>query len=167
MPSDKLGEAQRILDRANEKAPVLLKSLGGLDRVSVELDTAVSELIAVSQKQRKSPPVSLEEIEDRLYALRDIRPQTSVYNRRTSRTPVSFRAKLDSISDQGKQLGNLKPPLSKAKTDFSSYADKLSEKRTQAADKLAQGVNKELPELKLDLARLMVSLEKVDEDQWE
>ncbi len=163
---DKLGEAQRILDRANEKAPgTFEKALEALDRVSVELDTAVSELIVVSETTEVAPG-QLEEIEDRLYALRDIARKHRVTTDELPELAVSFRAKLDSISDQGKQLGNLKASLSKAKTDFSSYADKLSEKRTRAADKLAAGVNKELPELKLDLARLMVALEKVDEDQW-
>ena len=164
--SDKIGEAQRVLDRANEKAPGSFeKAIEALDRVSVELDTAVSELLTVSDSADVAPGL-LEEIEDRLYALRDVARKHRVTTDELPKLTRDFRGKLDSISDQGRQLDKLKSDLEKAKSEFSTKADQLSGKRAKAAERLAQGVNKELPELKLDLARLMVSIESVEEDQW-
>lgn len=109
-------------------------------------------------KPTDSDTESLEEIEERLFAIR-----AAVRKHRVSADELP--AKLIEMSEQLNQIDNSDAELKKLKTDvkskkseFDSFANKLTSERKSASELLRKKILAELPDLKLGQADFMVEI---------
>ncbi len=135
-------------------------SLGGIEfepvletlqRISLDLDDAVEE-IERSCGDITDPTAELEEIEGRLFALKDLarKHQTEVDN--LPEILKDFQNKLSMLEQGQEDLITLKKNAQSAKDDYIKACYNLSLKRKETASILDKRINKELPDLKLNKA---------------
>jgi DNA repair protein RecN (Recombination protein N) len=158
----RLNAAARKIERRRETAG------GRLDLVCAALERLLAEMnethraIAEARRAFVFDPHSLQQSEERLFALRALA--------RKHKCPVDDLAKLrdqidrelQSISDGGKKLAELESAERAVAEAFIKAARALSAKRAKAAKGLDKAVLAELPPLKLDKARFETEIE-VDE----
>ncbi len=164
-----LGEAEsvlntvwRALDKAGDDAKKLLE---GLDRAVVEIrETSSSVQGLVSDLEDNE--YSLPEIDDRLFALRGQARKHSCTVDELPRVRDELAARLSLAERQEEVLDGLKAKVAAARKGFVAEADKASAARRKAAEKLDKLVAKELPPLKLDKARFVTDIAKLDEADW-
>lgn len=161
-----LAAAQRRLDRIADKAGGQIEpALAALDRAAAE----ITEATALLQRLSADPdldPRRLEQVEERLFALRDLS--------RKHNTPIDdlvalredFDARLAALEDQGDRLAHLGKEEAAARQAYMKAATALSKQRTDAARRLDEAVNAELPPLKLDKASFRTRVERQDENHW-
>ena len=152
--SDKIGEA--------EIKPIL----EALDRASTEIQQA-HRAIGSTLSSLDSEGVSLETIEDRLYALR---AQARKHHCAVSELPALYQdyaAKLKLMDHQDHVIDDLEKEITRAKNAFIESAGKIHDKRVAVSAKLDKLVNKELAPLKMDKAEFMTRIVKQDdENAW-
>jgi DNA repair protein RecN (Recombination protein N) len=110
---------------------------------------------------------SLEDIENRYFALRDCAKKHKCTSDDLPRIYADLKQRLHLITHQDDALAALALAVERAKKVFIAQAEKLSAKRQKAAQKLTKAVNAELPDLKLDKAKFMVEcVTHADEKNW-
>ncbi|MDA0655554.1 MAG: DNA repair protein RecN [Proteobacteria bacterium] len=148
------------------------KSGGALDRATQSLERAVLEVEeAMSALQNAASNVDLdgsrlEELEDRLYALRDVARKHRVTVDGLPTLLEEFNSKLALIDDQSDRLAALAKQEQEARQVYIDRATELRKKRRQAATLLDRSVNAELPPLKLEKAIFNTLIEELSEDRW-
>lgn len=110
---------------------------------------------------------SLEDIEERYFALRDVAKKHRCTADDLPAVQADLTQKLRLITHQDDALEELEAKVRHARKHFVDLAEKLSAKRHKSAGKLAKAVNTELPALKLDKARFDVECKaQTDETLW-
>jgi DNA repair protein RecN (Recombination protein N) len=148
------------------------KSGGALDGAAQSLERAVLEVEeAISALQNAASNVDLdgsrlEELEDRLYALRDVARKHRVTVDGLPTLLEEFNSKLALIDDQSDHLAALAKQEQEARQVYIDRATELRKKRRQAATLLDRSVNAELPPLKLEKAIFNTLIEELSEDRW-
>lgn len=158
-----LGTAWRALEKASPEETAPLRE--GLDRAGAELQEVLSSIQALSSDLEHSE-YSLEEIDDRLFALRG---QARKHHCTVDELPHirnELAAQLDAIEQQDNILSDLIRQVEKARQDYVEKAKTVSVSRKEAAEKLDRLVAEELPPLKLDKAAFVTQLELLDEREW-
>jgi DNA repair protein RecN (Recombination protein N) len=158
--------AQRRLDRLADKAGDLTAPiLAALDRAGSEL----AEAIAALEKLLRDPdlaPKRLEEIEERLFALRDLSRKHNVPADLLAELGAKLAAQLAALDDQSGRLTKLSQEEAAARQAYTAAAEALSRSRQKAAKNLDAAVTAELPPLKLDKARFATRFERLPESEW-
>jgi DNA repair protein RecN (Recombination protein N) len=164
-----LGEAEgalnivwRALDKAGDDARKLLKALDSAAAEIREVSAQVQGLVSDLEDNEYSLP----EIDDRLFALRGQARKHSCTVDDLPRVRDELAARLSLAERQEEVLDGLKAKVAAARTAFVREADKASAARRKAAEKLDKLVAKELPPLKLDKARFVTDIAKLDETDW-
>ncbi len=129
-----LGEALEAIDRAREQAEAALA-------------TAAFE------------PRELEEIEERLFALRGLARKHDVTVAELPALKVRLAETLTALADGEARLAALADERDAAQARYEAKALALSKKRQAAAGKLDAAVGRELPDLKLERARFFTEIE--------
>ncbi len=164
---DPVQKAWAQLDKIADKAggDELEKAIGALCRASLEISEASAILQALYADLQDSN-YNLEEIDDRLYALR---LQARKHNCSIDDLP-DMREKLEKqllmIENADELLKNARQKCTKAREDYINQAQKVSDKRKKTALKLNDLVQKELAPLKLEKARFITRIEPLDEIDW-
>lgn len=161
-----VGKAMRTLSRVMEKVPAdMSAALAALDRAGDELQAAVADVQSVIS-QMENGDMSMEVIEDRLYALRGMARKHHCRPDELAALADKMRDELNMIDKQDDQLAALGQKVIEARKAYESEAKTISKKRKDTATKLDKLVAIELPPLKLDKARFETRVETQDEQGW-
>lgn len=140
-------------------------ALEGFDRAQNELEEVFILLRQVVQ-DIGSNDQSLEEIDDRLFALKG-------HARKHGCSIDDLLTKKNELAQALNEIDNIESLYSesiksyeKEKEMFLKKAKNLSDQRIKMAQKLQKNIMKELPALKLEKARFDISVHQVDEDKW-
>jgi len=159
----RLSKAQRGIERMIETAgDVLEPAAAALDRLRVEMDEATSVLQQAAHELAAGDE-SLEEIEERLFALRAAARKHKLQVDDLPAFREQIAGKLARIDASDEHVATAKAAALAARENFSTLAAKLTAGRSKAADALTKAVMKELPPLKLDKARFNIRLVARDE----
>jgi DNA repair protein RecN (Recombination protein N) len=129
-----------------------------LDEALVRLDGASSELEALKQALGFDP-AELENAEERLFAMRAMARKHRVSCDELAGVLSQSRDAFSAIQRGEIELEGLRFALAEAEAGYGKAAAALSQKRTEAGDRLAAAVEAELGDLKLGQARFMVRQE--------
>ncbi|HTS94776.1 MAG TPA: DNA repair protein RecN [Stellaceae bacterium] len=153
---------ERLRDRLGER---LDPAVAALDRVAGELREAVAQIEAALHSLGPAG-LSLEQIEERLFALRALARKhgASVDGLVALRTEIA--AKVAALEDGGGEVKRLQRREAELRNDYVAAASRLGERRRAAAKSLDAAVAKELKPLKLERARFQTVLAPLPEPEW-
>jgi DNA repair protein RecN (Recombination protein N) len=160
-----LETALRELERVAEKADGrLADTLDALVRAQSET-TEADALLQIAAGMDLDPQ-SLEQAEERLFALRALARKHSTEVDNLSGVAKDLAAKVRGLEDGGARLVEMTKAESLARVAYGKAATALSQGRRQAAGKLDKAVAKELKPLKLEKAKFTTVLNDLPEDAW-
>jgi DNA repair protein RecN (Recombination protein N) len=161
-----IAAAQRRLDRLADKAgDQLSPAIAALDRAASEAADAAAHLRRVLADLDGSPG-RLEQIEERLFGLRDLARKHAVVVDDLATLCERLSAQLAALDDQSGRLTELSRAEVEYRRLFEARAEALGKSRAKAAARLDSAVNAELPPLKLEKARFATRLERLPEGDW-
>lgn len=158
--------AQSAMDKANTLVDGRYQTIiDMLDQALIDISETVNELEEVSHNISLNQN-ELENIEERLYALRGLARKHNVAVSDLPQTLVDFRNRLSTIELGEEGIAALRKAEDTAKLDYVKAANELSSARQAAALQLDNKVMSELPPLKMEKARFVTVVEKTDESGW-
>lgn len=158
--------AQSAMDKANTLVDGRYQTIiDMLDQALIDISETVNELEEVSHNISLNQN-ELENIEERLYALRGLARKHNVAVSDLPQTLADFRNRLSTIELGEEGIAALRKAEDTAKLDYVKAANELSSARQAAALQLDNKVMSELPPLKMEKARFVTVVEKMDESGW-
>ncbi|HYL32559.1 MAG TPA: DNA repair protein RecN [Stellaceae bacterium] len=157
-----LRHVARIKDKAGGR---LDATAAALERATVEAREAAAGIEA-QVRTLGSDSSRLEQIEERLFALRALARKHNVAVDGLAGLRAEIASKLDALEAGGDGVETLKRAVDGARNAYVIAADKVSAARRAAAAKLDQAVTKELKPLKLEKARFATVLTALGESEW-
>ncbi len=162
----RLSDARRALEHVAEHAAGRLgPALAAVERAALETEEALTAL-STAASELELDAGRLGEVEDRLFALRDLARKHGVATEALPGLHGELAERLAGIDGGGARLAELERRVTEARAAYRAAAEKLSRTRTKAANSLDQAVNAELPPLKLDKAVFRTRLERLEPDAW-
>lgn len=159
-------QAQSAMDKANSLVEGKYDDIVNmLEQALIDVNEAVNELEEASQNVSLNQN-ELENIESRLFALRGLarKHQTTIDD--LPDVLADFKQKLATIELGEEGINELRRAEEQAKTDYIKSATELSSCRKAVALQLDNQVMAELPPLKMEKARFVTIVEKLDESAW-
>ncbi len=159
-------QAQSAMDKANSLVEGKYDDIVNmLEQALIDVNEAVNELEEASQSVSLNQN-ELENIESRLFALRGLarKHQTTIDD--LPDVLADFKQKLATIELGEEGINELRRAEEQAKTDYIKSATELSSRRKAVALQLDNQVMAELPPLKMEKARFVTIVEKLDESAW-
>ncbi len=158
-PTSLLAGAMRRLERRSAQAPALIEpcvkaidaALNALDAAATTIDQALRDC--------KFDPREMEQVEERLFALRAAGRKYSVPVDELAALAGKYADDLGALDAGEVRLAKLIKEQTAARTAFEAAAAALSEARRKAAAKLDKAVNAELAPLKLENARFSTQID--------
>lgn len=164
---DRINQACRALERVADKAGERVNALVQmLDRALSDVRDVVGEIESLSYEMGGEGQ-SLEEVDDRLQLLRGQCRKHGCIADELPQKLEELREQLSFIEDQDHAGGVLAQKEQQAKKRYIELAEALSEKRKAAATIFSRAVNAELAPLKLERAEIFMTLERMEESQWQ
>jgi DNA repair protein RecN (Recombination protein N) len=161
-----LNAAERQLERLRDRAGGRLDAaLSALERAQVETHEAVAQLEAAARSIGRDQ-TSLENIEERLFALRALARKHGVTPEDLPQLRAGIAARIGALDDGGDRLRQLARRETEARQAYLAAAEALGKKRRHAAKALDAAVMRELPPLKLEKARFQTVLTPLAEADW-
>ena len=163
---DPVQKAWAELDKISGKAGDNVdEALAALSRASSEISEAHA-LVQSAQSDIQDGAYDLEEIDDRLYALR---MQARKHNCAVDDLPEvlqQIEKQLGLIENSDETLTAQQKLCEETRNTYVAAAQKVSNTRKKTAEKLNKLVQKELAPLKLDKARFVTQIDELDEVEW-
>jgi len=160
----KLGNALRRLSRLpDEGRKAAHDAEEALDSALVLVQNAVAALEHLLDRL-KADPGKLEQIEERLFALKSAARKYNVTADALPALAAEFEAKLARIEDGDSAIMAAEAELSRNLMEYRAAALKLSNARAEAAQRLGLAVAKELAPLKLGSASFRVTLTPIADE---
>jgi DNA repair protein RecN (Recombination protein N) len=154
-----LSSAVRRLERRGVQAPQLVDPIvAALDVAMVALDD-VASAVAAAQEAAQFDPRELERFEERLFALRAAARKYDTPVDELAAAAARFGDELVALDAGEERLSQLADETIAAQIAFRKAAAALSERRKATSGALDAAVNAELPDLKLERARFVTSIE--------
>jgi DNA repair protein RecN (Recombination protein N) len=158
-PIPSVSAALRRLERRVEQAPQLLEpAVRALDAVLVACEEA-QEALTEALRQAEFDPRDLENVEERLFALRAAARKFDVLPDDLAALRERFAADVAAIDAGEEELAEKERALAAAEAAYGETASALSEARAATAASLDKAVEAELPPLKLERARFITRIE--------
>jgi DNA repair protein RecN (Recombination protein N) len=158
--------ARRWLDRiAAHAGPSLIPAQEALARAAAELEEATQALARVADGD-EDDATSLEQVDDRLFALRAAARRHGVETAGLADLHRDIQQRLANLNGGEGMIAQLAKNAATARQAYESAAGKLSAGRIAAAKRLDKAIAAELPPLKLDRARVETRIETLPEDEW-
>lgn len=161
-----MGKLQAVLERLADKDPQVKPLVEALGRAQAEIADIGWQVEKIKSAGERSTE-RLEDIEERYFALKEIakKHRTTVDGLAAIYEDLSQKLRL--ITNQEEALAEMQKATAAARSVYMAEAEKATAKRQKAAAKLAKSVNAELPDLKLDKAKISVICDKAaDESGW-
>jgi len=157
-PVPEIASLMRRLERKSHEAPGLLEETVQL--LDQALDTLSNAQMEVERALRRTEfdPKELERVEERLFALRAAARKYSVPVTALPALAEKMVSDLADLDAGEEKLKLLEKAVGVAAEAYQAAARALSEKRHHGAEALSAAVMAELPALKLERARFMVSV---------
>ena len=157
-----MGDALSRLTHAAERAEGRLEpTIQAIDRTMTELGEAQSALSDVID-QLDFDPGRLEQVEERLFAIRGLARKHSVAPDELPGLRTDMAAKLDAIDHGEGRINELQASATRAGEDYTAAASQLAQARKDAARHLDQAVTAELQPLRMENARFKTDLTDTD-----
>ena len=156
-----LRELERVAEKADGRLADTLDAL-----VRAQSETTEADALLQTAAGMDLDPQSLEQAEERLFALRALARKHSTEVDNLSGVAENLAAKVRGLEDGGARLTELTKAESHARAAYGKAATVLSQGRGQAAGKLDKAVAKELKPLKLEKAKFTTVLNDLPEDAW-
>ena len=161
-----LANARRALERVAQAAAGRLEPvIATLDRALLETEEALVQIQSISTEIELDSG-RLDEVEERLFALRDLARKHGTDTTGLPALRNSLHQKLAAIDSGGDRLAALDQVLIERRTAYIKAAEALSTARQKAAKKLDRAVAAELPPLKLDNAAFRTRIDRLEESAW-
>jgi DNA repair protein RecN (Recombination protein N) len=161
-----LARALRRLERARDRAQGLLdKALEAAERAATETGEALEALTSAGQALELDPRM-LEEVEERLFALRAVARKHGVAVGDLPRLRAELGTRLDRIESGVEEVAALEEAAAAARAGYIAAAGAVSRERERAARRLDVRVAAELKPLRLDKARFRTVLTTLPEAEW-
>ena len=161
----RLSKVMRSLERANEQAAGHLRdALEAVDRTTNEAATA-ADLLADALRGIDQDPGRLEQLEERLFALRALARKHNTDVDSLAALRDGFAAKLDALDGADRDIAALEAEFAQKRDAYRALATNLSDGRRTAATALDTEITGELPSLRLDKARFITAIETADADK--
>jgi DNA repair protein RecN (Recombination protein N) len=163
---DALRAAVRVLERVADKAE------GRLDVAVSALERALSEVVEGQALVEKAvadmdlDPRRLEEIEERLFALRALARKHGCGVDDLTELRGTLAAKLAIVDDGTEAVARLSRERNVARGRYLEAADRLSAARVEASSGLDAGMVGELGPLRLGKAKFTTRVERLGEKEW-
>jgi DNA repair protein RecN (Recombination protein N) len=164
-PAAALRNAVRALERLpapNEEAAPAITALGLAQDALAEAEGLLERLSAGITPD----PRRLEHVEERLFALRAAGRKHAVPVVELPALLRELKTRLAALDAGAERASALEAAATAAKARYLEVAQALSATRRAAAGKLEEAVARELKPLKLERARLHISIERKDERGW-
>jgi DNA repair protein RecN (Recombination protein N) len=164
-PAAALRNAARALDRLpppNEDAVPAITALGQAQDALAEAEGLLERLAAGIAPD----PRRLEHVEERLFALRAAARKHAVPVVELPTLLQDLITRLAALDAGAERAAALEAAAAQTKARYLELAQSLSATRRATAGKLEEAVGRELKPLKLDRARLHISIERRDERGW-
>jgi len=163
---DRLQNTVRALERVVEKAEGRLDAaISAFDRALDGLADGISEINRLTN-DLDLDPARLEEIEERLFALRALARKHNVRVDELAILRDRMVAKLNAIEDGSSSLNALRDAERVARDAYATAAKALTVSRKAAAERLDSKVAGELDGLHLGKARFTTEIAALAEDDW-
>ena len=154
----RLARALRALERANEQSAGLLKeALEALDRTANEAAGA-EDLLHRALRSVDQDPGRLEQIEERLFALRALARKHNVDVDALPSLMEGFARKIAKLDGADRDITALEEAARAKRTAYREAAGSLSAARKKAAAALDAAIADELPHLRLERARFATAV---------
>ena len=154
------------LERAADTAEGRLDAArAAIDRALAEAADATAEIDRLGSAIDLDPK-SLEEVEERLFALRALARKHDVAVDDLAALAETLVERLADLDAGGADLEKLRDIAAKARLTYAETALELTASRTAAASRLDRAVAAELAPLKLDEASFETAVEPVPEESW-
>ncbi len=161
-----LSRALRRLDRARDRAQGLLdNALAAAERAAMETSEALAALTGAAQALELDPR-ALEEVEERLFALRALARKHAVAVTDLPRLRAEFATRLAGIETGAEHLAALEEAVAAARAGYLAASGAVSRARDRAARRLDGAIAAELKPLRLDKARFRTVLTALPEAEW-
>jgi len=158
--------AQRALERIAEVAGASVAPImEGLERAAIEIAEVIAQLERASSDIDLDPR-SLEQVEERLFALRGLARKHVVGVDDLPGLMDRTRVRLSDLEAGGADVARLAREEQVSREAYLSAARVLSDARAAAARDLDAAVAAELPPLKLDKARFVTRVDGLTEREW-
>lgn len=163
---ERLGAAERKLERTAAMAPELIEPvLAALARALVEVGEAEAAL-ETGLRGLEGEGHTLEQVEERLFALRDAARKHRVPVDALPELLAETRRLLEQIDAGAGGVETAQREVDAARSAYRQVAAQLSKARAAAASQLATAIMAELPPLKLERAQVRIRLEPLPEEEW-
>ena len=149
----RINSAMSALEKNDANIEELVKpSVDALDRALVEIQEAHMQISELSHNL-EFDPARLDDVEERLFALRGAARKHGVMVDELPELLEKFRATIASLEGDRARADELYKAMNEAQVDFEKTAKIQSQKRQAAAKILQAAVTSELPPLKLEQAK--------------
>lgn len=157
-----MGDALRWLDGAADKAEGRLEEpLAALDRAMTELGEAQAGVEACLEALSFNP-AELEQVEERLFAIRGLARKHSVTPDELSQFAEDLRGRLAALDRGAEDLAELEQAVDAAQVAYDTAAASLSKARTKSAKVLDAAMANELAPLKMERAVFATQISPAD-----
>ncbi len=161
-----LRQAQSAVDKANRHVDGKYDEIfGALDRALIEVNDAVERIEEASSEVSLSADEQ-ENIDSRLFALKDLARKHGVAVDDLEDVLTDFRQKLNNIELGEDGLSSLRQAEQAARQAYLEASGMLHQARVKAAAELDRLVMQELPPLKMERAKFVTQIEKQPENAW-
>lgn len=146
---------RRLTRKSEAEAALFAPMADALDAALVALDSA-NEALEVIRREMAFDPRELEQVEERLFALRAAARKHQVECDGLSDVLARYRGDIEALENGSELLASLEAEHKAAQAAYHTAAAALSAVRRKAAVALSAAVEAELPDLKLAAARFIV-----------
>jgi len=160
---ERIIDAGRILGRIQDQLPEELASLEGLVDQALESAREAAGQIEDALSSLGGDQGTLERIEERLFALRELARKHRVPASNLHDHHQSLAARMDNLCAMEKKLAEAEHAIGQQRALFDEAAARLTHSRQDAAQRLADMIMNEFVGLKLERARFEVALTSLPE----
>lgn len=161
-----LGSARRLLERVADRAGGRLDAvLSALDRATAETEEARALLQSLTADIDLDPH-ELEQVEERLFALRELARKHGTEADRLSGLRDDMARRLAAIEGGDERVEDLGRQCETARAAYLVAAEELSVVRRSTAKMLDQAITAELAPLKLESATFQTRVDRLEPTQW-
>ena len=146
---------RRLQRKAGDEGDLFSPLIEGLD-ASLEALERTGEALETIKREMDFDPDELNEVEERLFALRGIARKHSVTPDALGEVLTHYKDALQDLQDGATELLRLTEVRDAVRRAYDEAATELSARRQTAGGALEAAVNAELPDLKLGAARFIV-----------
>jgi len=162
----RIGAASRTLARLPAEAAARMAPIrDALGRGADEIADAL-HLLSRAIADAEPDPRRLEACEERLFALRAAARKHNVTVDGLAALRVTFDAQLAGLADSTDAIERLEKERDAARAAYRTAAEALSKRRAKAARAIDKAMAAELPPLKLEKARFVTVVERLEEARW-